>query len=172
MAAVLGLHAWPSVRTQRLVAEALAGRTWLVLDNREHLLEACTELITELLQACPALRVVATSRQPPAGRRYPLVGLGALSGAVLCCPQTGRMRFSEPNAVQLVVTMAHIGPPMWRRGLSNRGNAEALVISEATAEVHVKHILGNLRFQSRSQAAVWAAGHGLAGDRPSVAEVK
>jgi DNA-binding NarL/FixJ family response regulator len=48
------------------------------------------------------------------------------------------------------------------RGLSNRAIAEALVITEATAAVHVKHILAKLGFQSRSQAAVWAAEHGLA----------
>src|SRR5262245_53875154 len=34
-------------------------------------------------------------------------------------------------------------------GLSNRQKAEALVISEATAAVHVKHSLGKLRFGSR-----------------------
>ena len=48
------------------------------------------------------------------------------------------------------------------RGLSNRAIADALVITETTAEVHVKHILGKLGFQSRAQAAVWAAEHGLA----------
>ncbi len=42
------------------------------------------------------------------------------------------------------------------RGLSNREIAEALVISESTAEVHVKRILGKLHFKSRSQVATWA----------------
>jgi ATP/maltotriose-dependent transcriptional regulator MalT len=40
-------------------------------------------------------------------------------------------------------------------GLSNRDIAQRLVISDATAEVHVKHILSKLGFRSRSQVAVW-----------------
>ncbi|MEV0150179.1 MULTISPECIES: BTAD domain-containing putative transcriptional regulator [unclassified Nonomuraea] len=47
----------------RLVA-ALAGRDLLlVLDNCEHLVEAAAELADALLAACPALRVLATSRE-------------------------------------------------------------------------------------------------------------
>ena len=41
-------------------------------------------------------------------------------------------------------------------GLSNRQIAEALVITEGTAEVHIKRILSKLGFRSRSQVAVWA----------------
>ena len=40
-------------------------------------------------------------------------------------------------------------------GLSNRDIAETLVISEATVEVHVKHILNKLAFKSRTQVARW-----------------
>ncbi|HEY1291716.1 MAG TPA: LuxR C-terminal-related transcriptional regulator [Chloroflexota bacterium] len=36
----------------------------LVLDNCEHLIAACAELVDGLLQACPNLRVLATSLQP------------------------------------------------------------------------------------------------------------
>lgn len=39
-------------------------RMLLVLDNCEHLIAACAELIEGLLQACPNLRVLATSLQP------------------------------------------------------------------------------------------------------------
>jgi non-specific serine/threonine protein kinase len=35
----------------------------LVLDNCEHLVQACAELVEALLRACPDLRVLATSRQ-------------------------------------------------------------------------------------------------------------
>ena len=42
-------------------------------------------------------------------------------------------------------------------GLSNRAIAEALVITEGTAEVHVKHILTKLGLKSRVQVALWAA---------------
>jgi ATP/maltotriose-dependent transcriptional regulator MalT len=47
------------------------------------------------------------------------------------------------------------------QGLSNRAIAEALVISEKTAEVHVGNILGKLGFSSRTQAAAYAVEHGL-----------
>jgi DNA-binding CsgD family transcriptional regulator len=46
-------------------------------------------------------------------------------------------------------------------GRSNRDIASTLVITEATVEVHVKHILGKLGFRSRSQVAVWAVEHNL-----------
>lgn len=36
----------------------------LVLDNCEHLLDACAELADVLLEACPRLRILATSREP------------------------------------------------------------------------------------------------------------
>jgi two-component system nitrate/nitrite response regulator NarL len=47
------------------------------------------------------------------------------------------------------------------RGCTNRQIAEALVISESTAAVHVKHIMRKLDCTSRSQVAVLAAQHGL-----------
>jgi DNA-binding CsgD family transcriptional regulator len=46
-------------------------------------------------------------------------------------------------------------------GMTNRQVAETLVISEGTAEVHVKHILSKLGLKSRVQVAGWAADHGL-----------
>lgn len=36
----------------------------LVLDNCEHLIHACASLAAALLERCPALRVLATSREP------------------------------------------------------------------------------------------------------------
>jgi DNA-binding CsgD family transcriptional regulator len=53
------------------------------------------------------------------------------------------------------------------RGLSNRAIAEALVITESTAEVHVKRILSKLQFKSRSQIATWATQRALAPTQPA-----
>ncbi|MCA1680391.1 MAG: LuxR C-terminal-related transcriptional regulator [Actinobacteria bacterium] len=50
--------------TELLVARLSRRRSLLGLDNCEHLLEGCRELIEALLQGCPELRVVATSREP------------------------------------------------------------------------------------------------------------
>ena len=36
----------------------------LLLDNCEHLLDACGDAITRLLNSCPQLTVLATSREP------------------------------------------------------------------------------------------------------------
>ncbi|MGH3863390.1 ATP-binding protein, partial [Actinokineospora sp.] len=44
------------------IAEA-AGARLVVLDNCEHLVRACAELVGELLAACPRLTVLATSRE-------------------------------------------------------------------------------------------------------------
>jgi len=46
-------------------------------------------------------------------------------------------------------------------GLTNRGIAEQLVVTERTAETHVQNILNKLGFTSRAQIAAWAAEHGL-----------
>jgi predicted ATPase/DNA-binding CsgD family transcriptional regulator len=48
-----------------LLAAHLAGRElMLILDNCEHLLDACARLAVTLLRTCPGLRVLCTSRQP------------------------------------------------------------------------------------------------------------
>ena len=47
------------------------------------------------------------------------------------------------------------------RGLTNKENAAALVISEHTARNHVSHILDKLGLTRRSEAATFAAQHGL-----------
>jgi DNA-binding CsgD family transcriptional regulator len=46
-------------------------------------------------------------------------------------------------------------------GRSNREIADALVITEGTVEVHVKHILSKLGLKSRAQVAAWAGNESL-----------
>jgi hypothetical protein len=41
-----------------------ARQVLLVLDNCEHLLEACAELVTPLLERCPRVTILVTSREP------------------------------------------------------------------------------------------------------------
>jgi predicted ATPase len=54
----------PAVEPAARLVTALAGRRLLlVLDNCEHLIEAAAALADTLLAACPALRVLATSRE-------------------------------------------------------------------------------------------------------------
>jgi predicted ATPase/tetratricopeptide (TPR) repeat protein len=50
----------------------------LVLDNCEHVLEACAELANSLLRACPGLTILATSREPlriPGEKIWPVLPL-------------------------------------------------------------------------------------------------
>ncbi|MBV9174013.1 MAG: response regulator transcription factor [Chloroflexi bacterium] len=46
-------------------------------------------------------------------------------------------------------------------GCTNREIAERLVISERTAENHVRRVLNRLGLQSRTQVAAWAVRNGL-----------
>jgi predicted ATPase/DNA-binding XRE family transcriptional regulator len=47
-----------------IVSFLAARELLLVLDNCEHMVEACAELVTALLQNCPGVTVLATSREP------------------------------------------------------------------------------------------------------------
>ncbi len=61
----LGLRDAASRSPVEALAEYIDQRQLLlVLDNCEHLLEACAALVYTLLRACPRLRVLATSREP------------------------------------------------------------------------------------------------------------
>jgi transcriptional regulator with XRE-family HTH domain len=65
MTAALGVRAAPGAPPLDALAAALrARRVLVVLDNCEHLLDACAALAGQVLDACPALRLLATSREP------------------------------------------------------------------------------------------------------------
>jgi predicted ATPase/DNA-binding CsgD family transcriptional regulator len=63
--AAVDVHERPEQALADTLAEQLLTRHLLVvLDNCEHLVEACAELVAGLLSACPRLHVLATSRVP------------------------------------------------------------------------------------------------------------
>src|SRR5262245_58219794 len=63
--AMLGVHEQVAGSPlEVLAAHVGARRILLVLDNCEHLLDACARLVEALLVACPGLRVLATSHEP------------------------------------------------------------------------------------------------------------
>jgi predicted ATPase len=65
VAGVLGLQVQSGARDPALLTGFLRDRqALLTLDNCEHLSAGCAELVVELLEACPDLKVQATSRQP------------------------------------------------------------------------------------------------------------
>src|SRR5687768_15079893 len=81
--AAVGVRERPEQALVDTLAEQLHARHLLVvLDNCEHLVGACAELVSELSSACPELHVLATSR-------VPLVVEGAATFAVAGLPVPG-----------------------------------------------------------------------------------
>jgi predicted ATPase/DNA-binding SARP family transcriptional activator len=65
VAAVLDVQVPGTETAEAALARQLADRRLLlVLDNCEHLLDACARLTTEVLRGCPGVIVLATSREP------------------------------------------------------------------------------------------------------------
>jgi predicted ATPase/DNA-binding CsgD family transcriptional regulator len=65
VADVLGVRLEPGRPVLDMVAEAVGGRSLLVLlDNCEHVIGACAKLADGLLRDCPGLALLATSREP------------------------------------------------------------------------------------------------------------
>ena len=65
MARALGLPDQPGQQTMDVLLRFIRDRQMLILlDNCEHLLDPSAELIVTLLGACPALTLLATSREP------------------------------------------------------------------------------------------------------------
>lgn len=65
LARTLGLSDQPGRSTIEAVSKFVRTRQiLLVLDNCEHLLDACAEIVVELLDAGPGVTVLATSREP------------------------------------------------------------------------------------------------------------
>jgi len=85
----------------------------LVLDNCEHLVDACAELAERLLSSCPSLRLLATSREPlqVAGERQwrvPALAAPELDEAVALA------ELAAYPAVQLFVVRAQAVAPGFR----------------------------------------------------------
>lgn len=63
LAAALGLGTGPDPES-RLIPSLAPRQLLLVLDNCEHLLAGCARLVHSLVSQCPAVRILATSREP------------------------------------------------------------------------------------------------------------
>ena len=61
----LGVHERPRQPMAETLVEHLRGRhLLLVVDNCEHVLDDCANLVDTILRACPAITLLATSREP------------------------------------------------------------------------------------------------------------
>jgi non-specific serine/threonine protein kinase len=84
------------VAEDKLIDELHPRRLLLVLDNCEHVIQACAQATDQLLRACPDLRILCTSREPL-----------AKSGET-----TWRVPSLEtPDAVRMFVQRAHAAQP-------------------------------------------------------------
>ena len=101
VARVLGVAELPGQPLiQSVVAELVERNVLLIFDNCEHVVEACAELTQAVLQRCPGISVLVTSREPlrVAGERVWLT-------SPLRLPDTGQAP-AESEAVQLFVDRA------------------------------------------------------------------
>lgn len=85
VATALGLGTTSSGRTLAALIDHLVDSSALVvLDNCEHVLDGCADLVARLLHSCPDLHVLATSRQP-----LGILGEAVLAVAPLPVPAVG-----------------------------------------------------------------------------------
>jgi non-specific serine/threonine protein kinase len=123
--------------------ELLAARALLGDERSEAAWKAGLELSVE--------RAVAVALSPPGQR--PRASSVPTPGPELALPPGDAVDGLTAREREVVGLVA--------RGLTNRQVAEALVVSERTAEWHVANTLGKLGLTTRAQLAVWASQRGL-----------
>ena len=122
--AVLGVREETGQALSESLANYLRQRSaLLILDNCEHLLDACARLADNLLRRCPSLKVLATSREP-----LGIAGESLLPVPTLSLPDIqplsnkpdDQLAFIQPyEAVQLFVDRALHVQPDFRLQASN-----------------------------------------------------
>jgi predicted ATPase/DNA-binding CsgD family transcriptional regulator len=118
VSAALGLNAASADSTSDLV-EWLEGRQLLlVLDNCEHLVEACGVLLGKLLAACPDLRVLATSRHVLGVEGEQILPVPPLSTPTRSAVATGEASHFE--SLDLFVERARAADPGFELTPQNR----------------------------------------------------
>jgi non-specific serine/threonine protein kinase len=112
VARCLGLREEPTVPAVRMVANFLGSRRMLILlDNCEHLLDACAQLVSTLLQACAGLKVLATSRER----------LGVAGEAVFVVPSLATPAPADKITVESLSHYAALGLLVDRARLASPG---------------------------------------------------
>lgn len=100
--AALGVRDESETPAVARISAMLRGRAFLlILDNCEHLIDACAAIADALLRACPSLSILATSREA-----LGVPGETAWLVPPLSLPYTTDMRADEAEAVQLFVQRA------------------------------------------------------------------
>jgi len=160
--AVLAVASGDPARAAKLQAAALALReaaghppSALARSRLDGLLEPAGR---QLGQAATAARIAEGSAMRAHEAVRFAVGGAELAGqaAQLAVPPQAAAPVSSDPASALTARELEIAA-LIARGLSNRGIADELVISPATAARHVANIFSKLGFSSRAQLAAWVA---------------
>ncbi len=100
---------------EQLVGYLRPRRLLLILDNCEHLLTACADLAGELLRSCPALVILATSREAlgvPGEIAYVVPSLSLPEMPVATLPELQELReLAQVEAVSLFIERAQMISP-------------------------------------------------------------
>ncbi|MFD7008526.1 ATP-binding protein [Rhodococcus jostii] len=91
----LGLRDEPTDPVGLLTGHLRERRLLLILDNCEHLINACAELITRLLRSAPTLKIMATSRHILGVEGEQVFPLPPLSQASMAGPSEAMLLFEE-----------------------------------------------------------------------------
>jgi predicted ATPase/DNA-binding CsgD family transcriptional regulator len=115
---VLGVQQQPGLSWLGELTRALrARRVLLILDNCEHLIAACAELVEGLLRSCADVRLLATSQQPLGAAGETIWRVPPLLVPPAGVNQLDQVRSNE--AVQLFVTRVRAHQPDFALGPHN-----------------------------------------------------
>lgn len=124
VASVLGIGECPGEDLQEIVEKRLGqSQCLLLMDNCEHLITAVAELLSRLLQRCPALRVIATSRELLRIPGETVLALDPLSYPGPDCRAEEMLKYP---AVELFVSRARAVSPRFR--MSPESSAQVAAI--------------------------------------------
>ena len=115
--AALDVRGVPTATAEDQVLSHLRDReVLLLLDNCEHLADACAVLAEQLLESCPRLRLLATSREPLAARGEVQCSLDPLA---VPSSHADPAELAASTAVRLFVERARNALPEFRLGDDN-----------------------------------------------------
>ena len=141
------------------LAEQLASRKLLlIMDNCEHLLDACRDLVREVLTRCPEINVVTTSREPLAipGElvyRVPSLELPQLG------PDLDLRELFRLEAVQLFMERAWLTVPSFKLNTKTAGpvvelcrRLDGILLALELAAARLAHFTSRRRNRLRSSS--------------------
>ena len=111
VATAVGVYDAEGLPLLAALAAAFAGPSLLILDNCEHLIAACATLAESLLRACPALHILATSREP---LRVPGETIWRVPPLTVPDAASTATALAESEAVQLFIERARGRPRISR----------------------------------------------------------